>query len=326
MRRPLAGLSFAGLLVAVAIFALPLASPAQSPNPWARTWNTTYAEMTLTQSGNSVEGTYGFQGGHISGTVSGNVLTGRWDEEPTRAGPNDAGPLQFTLAPDEQSFTGTWRYDGDDPSISRGWNGTAAGAPPPPVLGKAVSASVVSGEVLIAVPAAGSAGASQKGVRFVPLTADRQVPVGSVLDTRKGTVRVVSARNSAGATQAGQFSAGVFQVLQSRARRTRGLTELRLKGSSFARCRRRQRGRGAAQLGRAHDPPRCARTPAGASAPAGATPPPPSAAPLDDHRPLRRHAHHRRTRQRRRPRLPPQEDDHRHGGQELPREGQIKRG
>ena len=198
--------------------------------------------MTLTQSGNSVEGTYAFQGGHISGTVSGNVLTGRWNEEPTRAGPNDAGPIQFTLAPDEQSFTGTWRYDGDDPSVSRSWDGTAAGAPPPPVLGKAVSASVVSGEVLIAVPAAGSAGASQKGVRFVPLTADRQVPVGSVLDTRKGTVRVVSARNSAGATQAGQFSAGVFQVLQSRARRTRGLTELRLKGSGFARCAGTVRG------------------------------------------------------------------------------------
>ncbi len=324
MRRPLAGLSFAGLLVAVAIFALPLASPAQSPNPWARTWNTTYAEMTLTQSGNSVEGTYGFQGGHISGTVSGNVLTGRWDEEPTRAGPNDAGPLQFTLAPDEQSFTGTWRYDGDDPSISRGWNGTAAGAPPPPVLGKAVSASVVSGEVLIAVPAAGSAGASQKGVRFVPLTADRQVPVGSVLDTRKGTVRVVSARNSAGATQAGQFSAGVFQVLQSRARRTRGLTELRLKGSGFARCAGSVRG--ARTSRRAHDPPPSLERRRALSHPRAPLRRHRPRHDMDDHRPLRRHAHHRRTRQRRRPRLPPQEDDHRHGGQELPREGQIKRG
>ena len=46
----------------------------------------------------------------------------------------------------------------------------------------------------------------------------------------------------------------MFQVLQSRARAQRGLTELRLKGSGFSRCRARggaaTAGAGAAQLSR----------------------------------------------------------------------------
>ena len=60
-----------------------------------------------------------------------------------------------------------------------------------------------------------------KGVRFVPITEARQIPVGSLLDTRKGTVRLTSARDSKGTTQNGDFAAGVFQVLQSRARARR---------------------------------------------------------------------------------------------------------
>ena len=240
VKRACAGVFGAGLLAGMAAFALPLVSPAQTPTPWSGVWDTTFGSMTLTQSGRSVKGSYDHDGGRLSGTVSGDVLSARWDETPTRAGPRDAGSLQFTLAPDGRSFTGTWRYDGDEPSVSRSWNGTATGALPPPVLGRALNVAVVSGEVRIAVPASGSASgtaeASQKGLRFVPLTEARQVPIGSVLDTRRGTVRVVTARDRAGTTQAGRFTAGVFQVLQSRARRTKGLTNLRLKGSSFKRC------------------------------------------------------------------------------------------
>ncbi len=110
---------------------------------------------------------------------------------------------------------------------------------PPPVIGRAVNVQAVRGRVRVALPAGAAGGparASQKGLRFVPLEQARQIPVGSVLDTRKGTVRLRSARSGAGATQSGDFTAGVFQVLQSRARRSKGLTELRLKGSSFRRC------------------------------------------------------------------------------------------
>ena len=125
-----------------------------------------------------------------------------------------------------------------------------------PTVGEEVNVGPVGdGPVLVAIPSgaatAGRAQASQKGLTFVPLTEARQIPVGSFLNTRRGTVELVSATGSGSRTQSGKFSAGLFQVLQSRARRARGLTELRLKGSSFKRCRRGRRGRsGAAQLSR----------------------------------------------------------------------------
>ncbi len=118
-----------------------------------------------------------------------------------------------------------------------------------PVLGRTVTASVVRGTVLVATRATtrgGRARASQKGLNFVPLTGERTIPVGSFLDTKRGTVELVSATGRAARTQSGQFSAGIFQVLQSRARKQKGLTELRLKGGSFARCRARGGRAGAA--------------------------------------------------------------------------------
>jgi hypothetical protein len=150
----------------------------------------------------------------------------------------------------------TLRFFADDSSIS---GEEAAGAvariglydgplpTAPPQLGENVGASVVRGTVLVGVPSrAGSAHAAQKGVSFVPLTASRRIPVGSFLDTRRGTVRMTSARDTAGNTQSGTFASGLFQVLQSRRRSARGLTDIVLKGSSFRRCRRRRGSRRAA--------------------------------------------------------------------------------
>jgi DNA-binding beta-propeller fold protein YncE len=100
---------------------------------------------------------------------------------------------------------------------------------PSPVLGKSVNVFVRRGQVLVRVPSG----------TFVPLREARQIPVGSVLDTRRGTVGLVSARDTRGGTQSGDFAAGVFQVLQSSRASARGLTELRLKGASFRGCRPR---------------------------------------------------------------------------------------
>ena len=128
----------------------------------------------------------------------------------------------------------------------------------PPVLGREVNVGPVpgSGPIFVATPAQGArvgtaARASQKGLKFVPLTEARQIPVGSFLNTKRGTVQLVSATGSGTRTQSGKFSQGLFQVLQSRARRARGLTEIRLKGGNFRRCRTGRRGRaGAAQVRR----------------------------------------------------------------------------
>ena len=107
----------------------------------------------------------------------------------------------------------------------------------PPTVGKDVNVGAVKGNVLIAIPS-GGARAAQKGVEFVPLEEARQIPVGSFLDTTNGTVALSSAKDQAGKIQTAKFAAGVFQVLQSRKRAAKGLTELRMKGSDaeFKRC------------------------------------------------------------------------------------------
>ncbi len=113
------------------------------------------------------------------------------------------GDGQFTAPYDVVAGPGGAIYTSDTSlhRIQRFLDGQPPPAPPgpaalpDPVLGKAVNVSVVAGRVLIAVPASGAARASQKGVRFVPLTEARQIPVRSLLDTRRGTVRLQSARN-----------------------------------------------------------------------------------------------------------------------------------
>ena len=125
---------------------------------------------------------------------------------------------------------------------------------PPPTVGATANVQPKSGTVLVGIPAGSArrarAGAVQKGITFVPLEEARQVPVGSFLDTTRGTVELVTATGAPTQTQAGEFSAGLFQILQSRARKAKGLTELRLKGAGFDRCRTRGGRAGAAQLSR----------------------------------------------------------------------------
>ena len=114
---------------------------------------------------------------------------------------------------------------------------TLGSANPPPVLGRTVNVETVRGVVFIRL----------RGGRFTRLDDVSQIPVGSLLDTRRGTVRLTSARDRGGATQSGNFSAGIFQVAQSRKRSAKGITELRLKGSSFASCGKRRARGGEAQ-------------------------------------------------------------------------------
>jgi hypothetical protein len=93
--------------------------------------------------------------------------------------------------------------------------------------------------------AGGGAGAqaSQKGRSFAPLTQPRELPVRSFIDARQGTARLTTARTRReDQIQDGLFSAGLFQVLQSRRVRSRGLTEARLKGGNFGRCPQTPKG------------------------------------------------------------------------------------
>ena len=96
-----------------------------------------------------------------------------------------------------------------------------------PTLGRTVGVHVVRGKVYVRKP--GSR-------RFVRVTDDQVIRVGSLLDTRRGTIRLTTALPKSGATQTGDFFQGIFKVLQSRKKSAGGLTELRLTGGSFRSC------------------------------------------------------------------------------------------
>jgi hypothetical protein len=79
---------------------------------------------------------------------------------------------------------------------------------PAPSLRRTVNLEVPRGRVRVRRPGSRS---------FIELTGDtQQVPVRSQIDTRRGTIRLTSARDAAGETQTAAFSLGVFRVRQSR--------------------------------------------------------------------------------------------------------------
>jgi hypothetical protein len=126
-----------------------------------------------------------------------------------------------------------------------------------PELGRTVGVRAVRGKVFVGTRAATirggrAAGGGQFRTRIVyeRLRGQRTIPVGSFLNTKRGTVKLTSATGRGARTQSGQFSSGLFQVLQSRKRSAKGLTELRLKGGSFGKCRARGGRASAAQLSR----------------------------------------------------------------------------
>lgn len=77
---------------------------------WAGEWDSNWGKMVLTQNGASVTGTYTHDSGRLTGTISGNIMTGTWSESPSYAPPSDAGDMELTMAADGKSFSGKWRY------------------------------------------------------------------------------------------------------------------------------------------------------------------------------------------------------------------------
>jgi hypothetical protein len=62
------------------------------------------------------------------------------------------------------------------------------------------------------------------------LTEARQLPVGTQVDARAGSLKITTAQTAGKhpRTQSGEFRSGLFEVLQSHQRRLRGLTVLQL--------------------------------------------------------------------------------------------------
>ena len=96
--------------------------------------------------------------------------------------------------------------------------------PAAPVLGESVNVAPVAGSVRIKAPGMGA---------YVPLAAGASVPVGSLVDAREGRVQLRSALRE-GKVQTGTFWGAIFKVRQRRD--GRGMTDLVLRGGSFASC------------------------------------------------------------------------------------------
>ena len=102
---------------------------------------------------------------------------------------------------------------------------------PAPVIGRTVVVAPGRGRVLVRRPGT---------TRFRRLGGAARIPVGSVVETRDGRVRLVSAVDAGGSLQLGTFWGGRFKVRQ---RRTgNGMTSLVLRGGSFAACPRTATG------------------------------------------------------------------------------------
>jgi hypothetical protein len=96
---------------------------------------------------------------------------------------------------------------------------TSAASVPPPVLGETVNVEVRTGTVTVKVP--GSA-------TYVALSDVAALPVGSILDTREGSITLRSALPN-GKIQAAIFHGGLFEVRQPQG--AGGVTELVLRGA-----------------------------------------------------------------------------------------------
>jgi hypothetical protein len=115
----------------------------------------------------------------------------------------------------------------------------------PPVLGKAVDVALVSGKVFVKVPGGrrARAAAGSKGRGFVPLSEARQLPVGTQIDARRGTLQLTAAAGQGPRTQRVTLSGALFAPSQLRKGKRAGLTTLKLlEGAfpgapSYARCR-----------------------------------------------------------------------------------------
>jgi hypothetical protein len=111
-----------------------------------------------------------------------------------------------------------------------GSSSVPAAPPPPPVLFSTENVRPVSGQVFVKLPpgatAARASAAISKGAGFIPLTQARQIPVGSILDTTGGTAALTAASPTRGRFYTGDFTGGIFQMLQGRTQK--GLTQLTL--------------------------------------------------------------------------------------------------
>jgi hypothetical protein len=117
---------------------------------------------------------------------------------------------------------------------------TTADGPGEPQLGETANLLPVTGTVFVKLPK-GSRSAPAflsrlditKGAGFIPVTEARQIPIGSQLDARRGTVDLVAGAANPGITQTVRLSGAVFNLDQADSGLHKGLTTFTLKAGAF---------------------------------------------------------------------------------------------
>lgn len=91
--------------------------PEESPDdPWNGRYSGDWGTMALR---NLPDGTvlaaYSHDSGVVVGKFDGNKMLGRWCEDPSRRGPQDAGPVEFKFFEEGgvKKIDGRWKYDSD---------------------------------------------------------------------------------------------------------------------------------------------------------------------------------------------------------------------
>ncbi|MGH2942960.1 MAG: PKD domain-containing protein, partial [Solirubrobacteraceae bacterium] len=181
----------------------------------------------------------------------GRIVRYDWDFGDGRDAP-DAGPRVRHVYPTTGTRTVTLTVtDADGTSTEQLWTGArmlrnggesaqktrslTIQPVPKPRLGRSVTLLAIRGRIFVRVP-----GSS----RFVPLDILRRIPIGSIIDARKGRARVTAEVNAkTGRTESSIFYDWYFKVVQRKGRRP--VTEARLVNGSFAACGRSQLTRSA---------------------------------------------------------------------------------
>ncbi len=110
----------------------------------------------------------------------------------------------------------------------------------PPVLGKTENVSLVSGIVYVKLPGSDASKAPAptsvaKGQGFIPLTQARQIPIGSQIDARRGTLALLAApATKRGKVEKLTLGGAIFISTQSRKGLTKGLTTISLLEGAFS--------------------------------------------------------------------------------------------
>jgi hypothetical protein len=113
-----------------------------------------------------------------------------------------------------------------------------------PAPGVIVAVRVVKGTVLVKEPGSNT---------FVELKGPTEIPIGAQLNTINGTVRLTAGLGG-GRKNSSDFYAGVFSILQAKAKNA--YTTLRLEGGNFRVCRARGSARSLNAVGRSRRPVR----------------------------------------------------------------------